>query len=120
VLPREHREGSPPQPVQQIEIEKELPDAPGDFLVPGVGPKKVVFSATPQAEPQPALATQLPPVPVAGANRKAEPRLSIGHLEVMVNNHPAADPVQQRGSPPPRSAAANLERRYLDRFRLRL
>lgn len=126
-------EESQPQPVKQGRAEARivrrqpdsiraiLPGAPGDFAVPAPGRDRPAGQSTPQAEPrQPALAMPLPPLRVAGANRKPEPRLSIGRLEVMVNNHPAAEPVQQRGSPPSRSAAANLERRYLDRFRLRL
>lgn len=68
------------------------------------------------------LPTAMPvpiPVVVASAARPEQSRISIGSLEVMVNNHPPVATVRPSTSAPSRGEKVNLERRYLDRFRLR-
>lgn len=73
------------------------------------------------AEPLPlaALPVQVPPVVVGSPARQAQSRISIGSLEVLVNNHSPLNTVRPPASAPLRSEKLNLERRYLDRFRLR-
>ncbi len=71
------------------------------------------------AEPSPpaALPVQVPPV-AGSATRQEQSRITIGSLEVLVNNHPKVTP--SRSAPTPsRTERLNLEKRYLDRFRLR-
>ena len=70
-----------------------------------------------EPSPPPASPVHLPPV-AASTSRPEQSRISIGSLEVLVNNHPRATPVQPAAAPS-RSESLNLEKRYLDRFRLR-
>jgi hypothetical protein len=71
------------------------------------------------AEPSPpsALPVHLPPV-VNNSARQDQSRISIGSLEVLVNNHPRVTTIRP-ATTPSRSERLNLEKRYLDRFRLR-
>lgn len=78
------------------------------------GPPRVVV-----AEPSPpsALPVHIPPV-ISSATKQEQSRITIGSLEVLVNNHPRITP--SRSAPTPsRTERLNLEKRYLDRFRLR-
>jgi hypothetical protein len=70
-----------------------------------------------EPSPPPALPVQLPPA-VNNSARQEQSRISIGSLEVLVNNHPRV-PTVRPASVPSRSERLNLEKRYLDRFRLR-
>lgn len=72
-----------------------------------------------RSEPSPpsALPVHLPPV-AANTARQEQPRVHIGSLEVLVNNHPRI-PTVRPAAAPARSERLNLEKRYLDRFRLR-
>ncbi len=70
-----------------------------------------------EPSPPPAVPVQLPPV-VNNAAREDQSRISIGSLEVLVNNHPRVTTVRP-ATTPSRSERLNLEKRYLDRFRLR-
>ncbi len=70
-----------------------------------------------EPSPPPALPVHLPPV-VNNAARQDQSRISIGSLEVLVNNHPRVNTVRP-ATPPSRTERLNLEKRYLDRFRLR-
>ena|SRR2546426_4646930 len=86
------------------------------------GSKKIlVHSTSHSAEPLPpaALPVPVPPVVVGSPVKQGQSRISIGSLEVMVNNHPPAAPTRPPASPSLLNEKANLERRYLDRFRLR-
>jgi hypothetical protein len=57
--------------------------------------------------------------PVAGSTpRQEQSRITIGSLEVLVNNHPRVTPARPAPAPS-RTESLNLEKRYLDRFRLR-
>ena len=77
-------------------------------------------SITHQPEPLSAgLPVQIPPVIVPNAGRQEQSRVSIGLLEVMVNNQPPVAPVGPPAQPPLQNGNANLARRYLDRFALR-
>ena len=80
------------------------------------GPPK--FPA-PSTEPSPpaALPVHLPPV-AANTTRQEQSRINIGSLEVLVNNHPRVTTVRPAAAPS-RTERLNLEKRYLDRFRLR-
>ena len=72
------------------------------------------------AEPSPPPASPVHLPPVTGAtSRQEQSRISIGSLEVLVNNHPRPTPVRPAAAAPSRSESLNLEKRYLDRFRLR-
>lgn len=76
--------------------------------------------ATPAGEPLPiAVPKQTPAVVVGSASRPEPSRITIGQFEVSVNNHAVAEPVRPRAAAPMQSNKANLEQRYLDRFRLR-
>ncbi len=77
------------------------------------GPPK--YSAEPS--PPPAMPVHLPPI-AANAARQEQSRISIGSLEVLVNNHPRI-PTVRPAAAPSRTERLNLEKRYLDRFRLR-
>ena len=70
-----------------------------------------------EPSPPPAVPVQLPPV-VNNAARQDQSRISIGSLEVLVNNHPRLTTVRPAPAPS-RGERLNLEKRYLDRFRLR-
>lgn len=72
------------------------------------------FSVDPR---QPVSAIRLPSP--AAENRAPQSRVSIGHLEVTVNNRPVVEPKRTATSQPVRETTEHLERRYLDRFRLR-
>lgn len=67
--------------------------------------------------PPPAVPVHVPPV-VNNAARQDQSRISIGSLEVLVNNHPRVTTVRPAATPS-RTERLNLEKRYLDRFRLR-
>jgi len=71
------------------------------------------------AEPSPPRASPVHVPPAAGNTTRQEPsRVHIGSLEVLVNNHPQV--ARTRPAPAPsRTESLNLEKRYLDRFRLR-
>ena len=71
------------------------------------------------AEPSPpsALPVHLPPV-AGNITRQEQSRISIGSLEVLVNNHPQVTKTRPAAASS-RSESLNLEKRYLDRFRLR-
>jgi hypothetical protein len=71
------------------------------------------------AEPSPpsALPVHVPPV-ISSVTKQEQSRITIGSLEVLVNNHPRVTP--SRPTPTPsRTERLSLEKRYLDRFRLR-
>lgn len=71
------------------------------------------------AEPSPPSALPVHVPPVAGTTpRPEQSRITIGSLEVLVNNHPRVTPARPAPAPS-RSESLNLEKRYLDRFRLR-
>jgi hypothetical protein len=63
------------------------------------------------------MPVHLPPAP-SNATRQDQSRVHIGSLEVLVNNHPQIAPVRPAAAPS-RTESLNLEKRYLDRFRLR-
>lgn len=70
-----------------------------------------------EPSPPPALPVQVPPA-AGSTTRQEQARITIGSLEVLVNNHPKVAPA--RPAPPPsQTEGLNLEKRYLDRFRLR-
>ena len=68
--------------------------------------------------PPPAMPVQLPVVASSNTTRQEQSRITIGSLEVLVNNHPRVAPARPAPTPS-RSESLNLEKRYLDRFRLR-
>jgi hypothetical protein len=70
-----------------------------------------------EPSPPPAPPVHLPPV-TSNATRQEQSRVSIGSLEVLVNNQPRV-PTARPAPAPSRSERLNLEKRYLDRFRLR-
>lgn len=71
------------------------------------------------AEPSPPSALPVHVPPVAGSTpRQEQSRITIGSLEVLVNNHPRVTPARPAPAPS-RTESLNLEKRYLDRFRLR-
>ena len=70
------------------------------------------------AEPSPPPATPVHLPPATSTTRQEQSRISIGSLEVLVNNHPRV-PTPRPAPAPSRSERLNLEKRYLDRFRLR-
>lgn len=70
-----------------------------------------------EPSPPPALPVHVPTV-AATVSRPEQSQISIGSLEVLVNNHPKVTP--SRPAPAPsRTERLNLEKHYLDRFRLR-
>jgi len=73
------------------------------------------YSAEPS--PPPASPVHLPPV-AGNSARQEQSRIHIGSLEVLVNNHPRVTTARPAAAPS-RSERLNLEKRYLDRFRLR-
>jgi hypothetical protein len=78
-------------------------------------------SVSQRDEPVPAavLAVNLPPVATGNPLKQEESRITIGSLEVTVNNRPPVTPVRTAASAPLLNDKGSLERRYLDRFRLR-
>lgn len=74
-----------------------------------------------RVEPAPRASSpvHLPPVVAGSAPRQEQSRITIGSLEVMVNNHPPVAPARPPSATASRSEQLNLEKRYLDRFRLR-
>lgn len=70
-----------------------------------------------EPSPPPALPVHLPPA-AGNTTRQEQSRISIGSLEVLVNNHPRVTTTRPAAAPS-RSERLNLEKRYLDRFRLR-
>ena len=70
-----------------------------------------------EPSPPPAMPVHLPPA-TSNATRQDQSRVHIGSLEVLVNNHPPINPLR-RAPAPSRTESLNLEKRYLDRFRLR-
>ena len=71
-----------------------------------------------EPSPPPATPVHLPPPATSNATRQDQSRVHIGSLEVLVNNHPPITPAR-RAPAPSRTESLNLEKRYLDRFRLR-
>lgn len=82
--------------------------------------KILVHSTSHNAEPLPpaALPVHVPPV-VGSPVKQEQSRVSIGQLEVVVNNRPPVAHARPTASTSLLNEKANLERRYLDRFRLR-
>lgn len=77
-------------------------------------------SARNEPVPAAALPVQLPSPVAAGSQRRQEQsRVHIGSLEVTVNNHPPAIPARTARPTSLQNDQMNLERRYLDRFRLK-
>ena len=74
-----------------------------------------------RVEPSPRASSpvHLPPVVAGTPARQEQSRITIGSLEVMVNNHPPVTPSRPPAAAASRSEQLNLEKRYLDRFRLR-
>jgi hypothetical protein len=114
-----------PAPVRQIvrptQTEVVVPE-PLPVRQVDEGPNKVpAHSTSHRAEPLPpaALPVHVPPTVVGSSARQEPSRISIGSLEVVVNNHPPVAPARPPASTPLQNEKANLERRYLDRFRLR-
>lgn len=94
----------------------ELSDVTPEPRVDGVDGPPAFPSHRVEPSPPPAMPVHLPAV--AGSTARQEPsRISIGSLEVLVNN-PRVTPVRPAAAPA-RSEQFNLEKRYLDRFRLR-
>jgi hypothetical protein len=87
----------------------------------GESNKILVPSTTYSAEPLPPAASpvRVPPLVVGSPGKQEQSRISIGSLEVMVNNHPPVAPASRTASTPLLNEKAHLERRYVDRFRLR-
>src|SRR5262249_33621357 len=83
--------------------------------------KILVHSTSHAVEPlhPAALPVPVPPVVVGSPVKQEQSRISIGSLEVLVNNHPPVAPASPPTSISLLNEKANLERRYLDRFRLR-
>jgi hypothetical protein len=81
-----------------------------------------IISTTSAIEPLTVAAEprQAPAVVVGGgiASRPEPSRISIGQFEVLVNNQPPTAPAKPPAAAPVQSSN-HLERRYLDRFRLR-
>ena len=102
-------------------VDTDKRQTPAFAPVPGDGPNiSPLPSITRQPEPLSAgLPIQIPPVIVPNAGRQERSRVSIGLLEVMVNNQPPVAPVGPPAQPPLQNGKANLARRYLDRFALR-
>jgi hypothetical protein len=64
------------------------------------------------------MPVHLPAVASNNITRPEQSQISIGSLEVLVNNHPKV--TTSRPAPAPsRTERLNLEKHYLDRFRLR-
>jgi hypothetical protein len=77
---------------------------------------------TPALLPLPAMLPAEPAVAapqVVGPPPRKEARISIGRLDVQVNNHPPAPPPVRPAAPVTHPAPDTLERHYLDRFRLK-
>jgi hypothetical protein len=77
---------------------------------------------TPALLPLPAMSPAEPAVAapqVVGPPPRKEARISIGRLDVQVNNHPPAPPPVRPAAPMTNPAPDALERHYLDRFRLK-
>jgi hypothetical protein len=69
--------------------------------------------------PQPAPIVRLPPALSDASAQRQMPRITVGRLEVLVNNHPPASAASPPAPRPPSNGTEPFERRYLDRFRLR-
>ena len=78
------------------------------------GPPRVVVA---EPSPLPAPPVHVPPI-TGNTPRQEQSRITIGSLEVLVNNHPKITPARPAPAPS-RTESLNLEKRYLDRFRLR-
>lgn len=93
--------------------EAELPHAPR----PAASVTAAAHDALP---PQPAPLVRLPPSLSDATAQRQPPRITVGRLEVLVNNHPPAAAAAHPPTPRPTSRGTEpFERRYLDRFRLR-
>jgi hypothetical protein len=117
----------PTPPVANIEEQHQAPEpvhtetASSDTTpIPRVdrvdGPARFPAHAA-EPSPPPAPPVHLPPV-AGNATRQEQSRVSIGSLEVLVNNHPRV-PAARPAPASSRNERLNLEKRYLDRFRLR-
>jgi hypothetical protein len=88
--------------------------APIPRVNPVDGPPRVVVA---EPSPPPVSPVHVSPV-ISSATKQEQSRITIGSLEVLVNNHPRVTP--SRPTPTPsRTERLSLEKRYLDRFRLR-
>ena len=120
---REFRVDKEPIQVVQSSADSEVkePVSSAAGRSPVWGSNKILVHSTPhKAEPVPpaALPVHVPPV-VGSPVKQEQSRVSIGQLEVVVNNHPPVAHARPTGSTSLLNEKANLERRYLDRFRLR-
>ena len=98
-----------PEPVVLADAEERLIQVPAQHV-----------SARNEPVPAAALPVQLPSPVAAGSQRRQEQsRVHIGSLEVTVNNHPPAIPARTARPISLQNDQTNLERRYLDRFRLK-
>jgi hypothetical protein len=113
-----------PQPIRD-ESKNRVPDPapikppPPALDHPASQPEPTPNSAPP---PSPALSPAEPAVvapQLVGSPPRKEARISIGRLDVQVNNHPPAPPPVRTAPPVTGNAPDALERRYLDRFRLK-
>ena len=109
----------PPPPKSRVAEQEPVP-VHTEATLPGTAPIPRVdapprYSAEPS--PPPALPVHVPPA-AGNATRQEPSRVHIGSLEVLVNNHPQITPVRPAPAPS-RTEGLNLEKRYLDRFRLR-
>jgi len=108
--------------VEEFEMKPATPEPrPAAFREPEVTAKRTSTPPGTRSDgPLPvAMPKQTPAVVVGSASRPEPSRISIGEFEVIVNNHPVVQPVRPPAAAPRQSNNANLERRYLDRFRLR-
>lgn len=102
------------QVLKPVHTETLLPDTtPIPRVDRAVGPA----GQTAEPSPPPAMPVHLPPA-ASNTTRQEQSRISIGSLEVLVNNHPRVTTTRPAAAPS-RSERLNLEKRYLDRFRLR-
>jgi len=87
--------------------------------VPPLGSVLAVAPTQQMLAPKAHWESVTPSIPAAGTNNQSH--ISIGRVEVQVNNHLPQLPVVSRPEPikVPRLASGSLEAHYLDRFALR-
>jgi hypothetical protein len=125
VIPAADRTALTPRPLVADRIEEHQTPTPvhtepaltDTTPVPRVNRVNGPTSYSPEPSPPPALPVHLPPV-AGNSARQEQSRISIGSLEVLVNNHPRVTNVRPAAAPS-RSEKLSLEKRYLERFRLR-
>jgi len=108
--------------VKKIDMEAMVPEPqPVELRDREVTPTRIPTpTRTHGDEHLPIAVPRQPPAVVVGGGSRPEPsRISIGQFEVLVNNHPVLETVRPPAAPPMQSNSINLEKRYLDRFRLR-